>query len=77
MVTVALPIVVQLVPLVLRDAVMMLPTRTRRTQMFGAVPELLLVLLTLPPVAAPRPQGGTMASLRLAGGLSGKKGDEL
>jgi hypothetical protein len=76
MVTVVLPIVVQLVPLVLFDAVIVLPTRTRRTQMFGAVPELLL-LLTLPPVAAPRPQGGTMASLRLADGLNEKKGDEL
>lgn len=54
MVIVALPMVVHVVPLVLLLAVMTLPTRTRRTQMFGAVPVLLLVLLVLPPVVVRR-----------------------
>ena len=47
--------VVQLVPLVLFAAVIVLPARTRRIQMFGAVPELLFVLPTLPPVVV-RPE---------------------
>ena len=40
--------VVQLVPLALFEAVTTFPARTSRIQILGAVPELLLVLLTLP-----------------------------
>src|SRR5688572_22614803 len=56
MVMLTLLIGLQLVPLVLRDAVNVLPLRVIRTQMFGAVPVLLLVVLTLPPVAVRRCQ---------------------
>src|SRR5688500_14683123 len=48
--------VVHVVPLVLRDAVTVLPLRTSRTHKFGAVTLLLLVVLTLPPVLVRRCQ---------------------
>src|SRR5689334_18912406 len=56
MLMVTVLIVVQLVPLVLREAVTELPLRTRRTQIFGAVPLLLVVVLTEPPVVVRRCQ---------------------
>ena len=53
---VAEPIVVQFAPLMLREAVTLFPLRVSRTQMFGAVLLLLLVVLTGPPVMVRRCQ---------------------
>src|SRR5688572_11737038 len=56
MVTVTELMVAHVVPLVLRDAVIVFPLRTRRTHRFGATPLLLLVVFTLPPVLVRRCQ---------------------
>src|SRR5687768_7689285 len=49
MLMVVVLMVVQLLPLVLREAVNLLPLRMIFTQTFGAVPTLLVVVLALPP----------------------------
>src|SRR5688500_3209473 len=69
MVTFTLLIVVHVVPLVLRDAVMVLPLRTRRTHRFGAVPLLLLVVVTLPPTVVRRCQRQAPLSLTVSAAI--------
>ena len=55
-VLVMLPTLVHEEPSALLNAVMVVPLRTRRTQVLGTVPVLLLVVLVLPPVAVRRTQ---------------------